>query len=262
MTFPQPSSTEYLFGGQDFFRLNTPLQSPGDIYESDVSCHGFCIGPDSDISQVQVNYFDNQVASSRLNGFIITPDRAFQGRIDARLDATYPQLPGNRTARILMSSADIYDPTYRPEGFNVANDALDFIVPRFDVIQYFKNMPSVVPTRSDKKYDWKYYDTIPGIQWIIVPYYGRKYAMLDLENWDPLVTAEVQLRGVNFTVSADAEKHIETALIAPTPILPDGAGLRFFLKASTHGMFDALVIGVDDNPGPMPMRLLVSDDPL
>jgi len=60
MSYPPPNPDQYALNGYKFFRLNTPLISDGDMYESQQGANGFAIGPDSDISKVNIGYFDEQ----------------------------------------------------------------------------------------------------------------------------------------------------------------------------------------------------------
>ena len=75
MSYPQPSADQYAIKGYQFFRLNTLLTSPGDIYQSQQSGHAFAIGPESDISNVNVAYFDDQVPNFMAQT-VISPQRA------------------------------------------------------------------------------------------------------------------------------------------------------------------------------------------
>jgi hypothetical protein len=269
MTYPQPSSNQYLINGQDYFRLTTALVSPGDIYESEVSCKGFALGPNSDLANVLVNYLDEQATPSLVNQFTLNNRRGFTGRIDARMDINYPQLA--RTGRVLFSSIDIFDPTARPPDFDGATDKIDVIAPVMDVFQYFQSLPSVLPERADKKYDYKYYDvTGAGAQWITIPTYGRNSTMIDFKNWDAIAPASVTLFAVNYTVEKDPKKHLWTLIKGTTVVAAAGGTYQYIINASTadpitglfYGRFDAICIGVEGTSGPCPMRITLTDDPL
>ncbi len=279
MAFPQPTADTAVQSGLDFFRLNTPLASPGDLYESTQSCHAFAIGPDSDIANVLVTYYDEQGGDENPNGdpktnsLILSPDRSFIGRLDAfNPDGTgkgavqYPL--AKRAGRILITSADIYDPNYRPRAANLEDDHFSYPPPVLDVIQYFGEAPSLVPQRSDKAIDWRFYDTINNaVQWLIVPYYGRKYAYLTIQNFNAIEDIDVQIIGVNLTITANGQDHIETQLMPSTVVAAAAAAppVTFRVRAAVNGMFDLLVIGVgatDSSIGPAPMTLVISDDPL
>ena len=97
MSYPQPDSNQYAIKGYQFFRLNTLLTSPGDIYESAQSGHSIAIGPESDLANINVAYFDDQVETF-MQRTTISPLRAFVGRIDARNDAV--TAPVERRARL------------------------------------------------------------------------------------------------------------------------------------------------------------------
>lgn len=277
MAFPQPSADESCIQGKDFFRLNTPLTSPGDIYESQQSCRGFALGPDSDIANVRITYFDPQAGLenpggvSNVNTFTLSPDRSFIGRLDAfsttpqgDSGTKYPQ--SNKAARVLISSLDIYDPNYRPTASVPADDHFDIQAPILDVIQYFGDPPSLIPQRSDKIYRWRFYDTIGGSQWIVVPFYGRKYACLQIMNWNSIEPNSITVFGAKLTLTVDSQKHIETSLLSSTTINVDGGTATLIVRAANQGMFDLLSIGIGTTEpgsvGPAPMYLRVSDDAL
>ncbi len=171
MSFPQPNSNDYATGGYKFFRLNTLLVSPGDMYESEQSGLALAVGPQSDIANVNVAYFDDQVPDF-MQFTQIAPTRAFVGRVDARNEAKYS--PAQRPGRIFLWSDDIYDPNFRPRGFSAVNDRIQFVAPRLDVIQYFDQPGTLGPARADKTYQFQNY-IVSGTLYIVVPFYGRKY---------------------------------------------------------------------------------------
>ncbi len=263
MSYPQPSSDEATIGGLEFWRLNTPLVSPGDIYESLSSCRGFAVGPDSDIASVQIRYLDATRRPTLMNSFEISPTRSFVGLVNAQNDEAYPSAAaGNRPGRILISSGDIYDPSYRPIGYNPADDAISFTVPVLDVIQYFVDPPSLIPGRSDKDYQFKWYSPAiigSGVQWIILPFYGRKYANLQIANFNGAGAFTWQVRGVDFVIEDNPAQHIETVLQAPVAVANSGGRDDLVVRATVNGMFDVLAIGITGGIGPLPLRVQTSD---
>src|SRR5690348_7452464 len=98
--FVQPNSDQSCLKGYDFFRLNTLLSCPGDIYESKQSGRAFMLGPESDIANVGVTYFDDQKTPTFVSQFVLTPQRPWSGRIDARNEVGY--MPANRPGRLLF----------------------------------------------------------------------------------------------------------------------------------------------------------------
>ena len=71
MSYPQPNADQYAINGYQYFRLNTLLSSPGDIYESAQSALAIALGPESDISRVAVAYYDDQVPTTFTNQTVI-----------------------------------------------------------------------------------------------------------------------------------------------------------------------------------------------
>ncbi len=270
MTYPQPAASEFVKNGGEFWRLNTLLASPGDIYESDESLLALAVGPDSDLSRVSISYYDKSVPASLTNSMIISPDRSFVGQIAARPDQPYP-LTGLH-GRVLVSPAELYDPAYRPPSGTLAFDVVNFVTPRLDVIGYFQNVPSVIPQRSDGDFYTELYQrpTVAGptLAWsfVVVPYYGRKYGDFAILN-NSAQSVDVQLLGIDYTTNSSAlVQAIPTTLLA-TAAVAVAAQRDYQIRASVDGMFDAIVIGVRGsvNPqtlGPIYTTLRTSDDAL
>lgn len=261
MTYPQPSASDYTRNGYDYFRLRTLLSSPGDIYESAVGGRALCIGPESDIANVNINYFDDQV-SNYLQQTAVSPLRAFAGRIDAQNDRQY--VPINRPGKILIWPADIYDPNFKPVAF-VDGDIMDFQAPVLDVIQYFAAPPSLSTPRIDKSFVFQNYNSL-STAWIVVPFYGRKLAYIQFTNRTPVNVTNFQVIGVNYAITPDttpaplqpAPYHQEKQLVAPIDVA-FGEQVDAIITATSEGMFDALVFGVNGATGPCPLRIITSD---
>jgi hypothetical protein len=266
MSYPQPSADNYALNGYQYFRLNSPLSSAGDIYESTQSGQVFAIGPDSDISRVNVAYFDDQsinavnpTRSTFMNQVTISPSRAFVGRIDAQNQEKYS--PSGRPGRIMFWPDDIWDPTYVPSaavGY-VNGDILLPIVPRLDVVQYFTSQPGLNPRRSDRQYDFTFYKDSTQ-NWIIVPAYGRKYGYVSCLNKNPTTAYTFRVIGVTYSLTGDAtETVIHSAALAAGAHV---AVSNFLGNApSPSGSFDALAISVTPYQGFSPLRVYLSDEP-
>lgn len=261
MSYPQPSADQYCIKGYQIFRLNTPLASPGDIYESAQSCHAMAVGPESDIANVNVAYFDDQRAGTFMSSTVISPQRAFVGRVDARNEATYA--PSGRPGKVLFWSNDIYDPDYRPIAipapFDPDDDLIEFVPPQLDVIQYFKPIQSLGPARIDKEYVFQNYP-IASRFYLVIPYYGRKYAFVEFTNKAGVDPNTFGIVGLNYAITQNDSPnpyHQETALRAAA-VVAAGAQVIRRITAAADGMFDALVFSFT-NPGPAPLRIVVSD---
>ena len=271
MSYPQPDADQYAIKGYKYFRLLTPLTSPGDIYESQQSGHALALGPESDVANVDIAYFDDQVTSF-VNRTQIGPLRSFVGRIDARNDARY--VPSGRPGRVLIWPADLYDPSYVPADFVPDTQSITFVTPMLDVIQYFSPQDSLVPRRNDKTYR---FNGIPndGVQgWIILPFWGRRTATIRLTNGTAGLGAVLTgVRGVNYFVN-DGTSAVERQIVALTPTpagLNNGRDLIMTTNApdlsvgvihvDTDGRFDALAIFIDTtgNTGPVVVNVTVSD---
>jgi hypothetical protein len=256
MSYPQPDADKYALLGGDFFRLSTGLTSPGDMYESQQSAHAFAIGPDSDVSSVNIGYYDEQYPTF-LNQLQIGTTRSWVGRIDARNGDKYA--PSGRPGRILIWPDDIFDPSYIPIDFDANLDTLTFITPILEVIQYFQPQGSLEVKRNDKTYRIQEINFPPRTANIVIPYWGRKYASIRFTN---LTAGEAiwGVIGVNYYIN-DQFKALETPL-GGGAIVASGAQ-ELVILGPPQGAFDALNIFVtaSTDTGPTPIQVVVSDSP-
>lgn len=262
MSYPQPDANQYAIRGYQFFPLSTVISSPGDIYESAQSGHAFAIGPQSDIANVNLAYFDDQAGPTNMQRQVISANRAFVGRIDARNDATYA--PSQRPGKILFWSDDLYDPNYRPRlptTFNPVTDSITFVPPVLEVIEYFKPIDSLGPARADKEFVFQTYDVGAGggTFFLVIPYYGRKYAAVTFSNRSTTTPTTFGIVGLNYAITADTTNpyHQETTIQATGAVAPL-ASVTKLINAGTTGVFDALVFNFTTG-GPAPLRILMSD---
>lgn len=287
MAYPQPSSNAYAVKGYEYFRLNTLLASAGDIYESDQSGLGFAIGPDSDISNVSVNYFDDQVTNF-INQIDVTGRRSFVGRVDSNPRSSYT--PANRPARVLIAPNELWNPLFFPivQGFTRATSTQILEIPRLDVVQYFGQQPSgVVPQRNDKEWFYSLINTpsvANGYALVTIPYYGRRYAKIMFMNPVLANAFDVLLYGV------DLRQQIADGSSDPgdtgefTPLLPAtgwtgfNPGVQIIVDSgatpaapntsivTTGGMFDLLMFAARKTGGaggaqPFGLKIITSDIP-
>lgn len=268
MTFPQPNADQAAVGqAAQFFRLNTPLSSSGDLYESAQGALAFALGPNSDLSNVRVSYFDEAVAGG-VAQIILSPDRSFVGRIAARNEVTYTKSV-SRKGRILISIDDIYNPAWRPSDFD--GDSYEIIPPDLDVIQYFVNPPSLTSQRSDKTFRFQYPKLPPNgakRTIIAIPSYGRKSGSIAISNPSGATIAGIGLSGVRFVLSyagSTIPAGIERAISAPADIVSSGERMIEFSSA-THGYQDYLYLTIGGDitkpyaGTPLPITITLSDD--
>lgn len=260
MSFPQPQPTPYVVNNYQFFDINTPLSCPGDIYESNQGGHMFCVGPQSDIANINMAYFDDQAAPSLLRQTTISPTRSFVGEIYARNESRYA--PADRPGVILYWPADIYDPNFRPRGFSTDDDSIEFVAPQFNVIQYFAPVSSLVPQRIDKEFTFQNY-IVPtgGVLYLVIPYYGRKYCYINFTNRNATSANTFGISAVNYAITQDDGSnpyHQQTTIHAPASVSANGGTVTQIVKAGTQGMFDALVFSLTQS-GPAPLRITMSD---
>lgn len=258
MTYPQPSGASYVLNNQSSFRLTTNIVGPGDIYESDASGLALAVGPLSDIANVGVTYLDEQRVPAMVNDLVISTERSYIGRVDARMDTIYPF--SLRPGRVLFSLVDLYDPNFRPTGFDPDDDAIEFLDPVLDIIEYFTPSPSIVPARSDKELYLRYVDApVAGVGWVMVPAWGRKYGHLSFFNANTVTPVTVSVIGVRFSMTEFASSHYQETLLAAA-VLAAGASTELVWNAANQGVFDMLGISAT-SAGPTDMRITLSDKP-
>lgn len=269
MSYPQPDSNKYATGGYPFFRLNTPLVSPGDIYESEQGATAFAIGPESDVANVRIFYLDDQLTPTLMNDVVVGADRAVAGLVYARLDAEY--LPCMRPGRIFIAIDDIYDPNYKPTDWSEGNP-LEFVQPNLDVIQYFNQTENITAGRNDRRFYYEI-DVVSGdqaVSFLVLPYYGRRFASICISNRELQEDQILNLTviGVNYLVGPDGFTSVpanEVVIIDAATIAPQ-ATLQESITAGEHGMFDALVVlltNTTESPVsgfPAAIRIVFSDN--
>lgn len=263
--YPQPNSIEPVLNGQQAFRLTTPLAGGGDIYECEPSALAVAVGPNSDISNVEVTYFDDD-SDSKVSSMIISPDRWFTGRIDARNEVLYPV--SRKRGRILVAPSDIYDPTWTPLAFT-EGDTIQYVTPVLDVIEYFVNPQAFTPQRSDRNFQFQFLEAPTlgppvGSAWIVIPAYGRKSGWFSFRNQDPAETIDVTVQGIQLSTSASpgVRGTYEKTIMMTVNVLANSS-TDFVFKSSEKGLWDLMAIELGNYRGnAMPITITLSDDPL
>lgn len=170
------NAQQAVLAGQEYFRLKRVVQSPGDIYELNESTRAIYIGPDSDIAEARVTYY-NPSQPLGLETADVSVNGPFIGRVDALLATVVPST--SQQARILVSPVDIVNNAYvRPAAIAPQRS---FNVPAIiDLILALKTLPSIPAVRADRTFRFPNvpYDTDAGILAhstdLIIPIYGRR----------------------------------------------------------------------------------------
>lgn len=168
--------------GQEYFRLKQVVQSPGDIYELNESTRAVYIGPDSDIAEARITYY-NPSEPLGLETADISVNGPFVGRVDALLSTLVPST--SQPARILVSPVDIVNNAYVRPGTSVGvgpNPLRRFNVPaQIDLICALKTLPSIPETRADKTFRFPNVPygagnpaVSPQATDLVIPIYGRR----------------------------------------------------------------------------------------
>lgn len=183
MTLPnQPSSALDVMGSDEFYRIHQAVSSAGDIFEIDSSTHAIYLGPESDVSEVQLVYFDSQAGTRKMNTASISAGGPFVNRVDSLLDQEYPSI--GQQARILAYPEDIIEPAYvRPNPTQPINRQFN-VIPYIDLICALKAVPAIPTVRPDRTFRYKVpVDKSNGIGSggttdLVIPMYGRRFASI------------------------------------------------------------------------------------
>jgi hypothetical protein len=266
-------SDRAVINGQEFFRLFQELESGGDIYEINTSTKAICIGPQSDLSNYAINFFDKQ-SPDNIDEINLSLGNPVIGRIDALLATSYPTAAG-LPANILISPRDLVNNNFVPSTFKAG---LDFVFarpkPQIDIISYLTDPAALAPSRDDRLYSFPLVAALlsPITAYYILPYYGRRYGEFSFQNlFSGAMSYTINIRGINlfpgtqdaFGTSPGAQKAVETVLGGGSIVVPPGLSANRIFNSETDGMFDLISIALTTDTGLADlnsvMQLLVSD---
>jgi len=170
------NSAQAVLDGANAFRLKQEVGSSGDIWEIDSSAAAIYVGPDSDLTEYRVTYYDptapNQLrtADFSVGGPLATDTRAL---LSQRVQST------GEPARILVNPVDLFEPDYvRPiNGVPSAPSRTIIIPPVADVMFAFTpRLPGLPAVRSDRTVrlvEIPFEDDGVGTD-VLIPAYGRR----------------------------------------------------------------------------------------
>jgi hypothetical protein len=273
-------SDQATLNGQEFFRLFQALESGGDIYEINTSTKALCVGPQSDLANFNVNFFDKQ-APDNIDEVNLAVGNPVIGRVDALLATEYPTASG-LPALILITARDLVDNTFFPSTFRPfvnPQDPADFVAarpkPRIDVFSYLSPPEGFAPLRDDRQYFYPFVAAagLMGDAYYLLPYYGRRYGHLNFTNLsdanEPDITYTLTVVGINLSAGKQdvsgqvpgGEKAAETPL--GTLVVAEGTTSDLVITAEKDGLFDLISIRMSTNIGLQDlnssMRFTVSD---
>ncbi len=247
---------------QDYFRLKRAVQSPGDIFALNESARAVYIGPDSDIGEVEITYFNPSEPLS-IETAKVSVNGPFVGRIDSlpltKISATA------QGGRILVSPSDIVNNAYIPP---FSNAFRRFNIPAMiDVIFSLKPLPDIPSVRADRTlrfprtpYEQVAVGTDDGSTDLIVPIYGRRMVTVTVvANSGCLVDLEL----VTLQAGADTAPRdlgsFTTAVSIPATQTPTGSFLESdavtfdaaLINPVARGMADLLIVNLKNGTGSM-----------
>jgi hypothetical protein len=263
----QRQSSQAVLNGQDFFRLFQELESGGDIFEIDTGTKAMVVGPQSDLANYNVNFFDFQ-APDNIDEVSLSIDNPVVGRLDALLASRYPTASG-LPARILVTARDLVDNNWVPSTFTTRVFPplfSDFVaarpLPKIDLFSYLRDPPALAPLRDDRLHQFPFTTALlsPVTAFYILPYYGRRYGEFSFQNLTAGGAAQsytINVLGANlFPGTQDATgvvpggpKAVETTLFGGPIVVPPGGSANRIIKADTDGMFDVISIALTTDMG-------------
>jgi hypothetical protein len=164
---------------QEYFRLKTAIQSPGDIFELDESTRAVYIGPDSDIAEAQVTYFNpDNPNGTAIETAVVSVNGPFVGRLDSLPKTAVPST--GQSARILISPVDLVNNSY-VSPVTAAQRKMN-IPAILDVMCALKTLPDIPSVRADRtlRYPGVPYNMVgappanDGSTDLYIPIYGRR----------------------------------------------------------------------------------------
>jgi hypothetical protein len=242
VSYPQPQASQEVIEGQEIFRLKTPLVSSGDIYEVDTSATAFAIGPESDIQNARITYYD-PTKPGRSESFVISAGSPFAARIDSFASSKFPT--SNTQARILISPEDIINNQWTTQLTSVGWSSI--VPPTLDVIGYLGAPPRLTEMRPDRFYKGRLGFNGQDRSILAVPLYGRRYASVTAGRFFASAGAQMGLLGAQLLTDVyGGVEDLNTQFVAltalPDSLLGDGASITLEYRASAHGYFDYLIL--------------------
>lgn len=245
MSYPQPDADQSVVKGNKFFRLNTLLASPGDIYESSQGANAIAIGPDSDISEVLVTYPDPTQVTG-INQLVVSNLRSMVGLVPVN-NVGQAYLPANRPGKIYMSPNNLWNPDFFPGNPDTDTQILE--TPRLDVFEYFAPQQSLIPGRRDKTYTYQSVASPDdgAFAWITVPFYGRKYASIVFMHSSGPSAASILVNGVILTYGDQAGNSLPGILVGLAGQLTVGSNVPYTYSVGPAGVAQVLPDGTGIN---------------
>jgi hypothetical protein len=254
MALQRETASNRVLGGQDHWRLFQQIESSGDIWEIDESLKGVAIGPESDVSEVFLSYYDSAQPNS-IQKLSVAVGNPFEGRLDALMGTPYPSTGSN--GRILVSLGDLIDNAYEPLNWDPGDPPITpadpiIYVPSFvDLFGYFDKKAEQARVRSNRKILFSVAASLPvnaSAVWYVVPCYGRRYGSVLVVNHDPstepVLSISVDLIGVRLAVGktvAGTNKAGEVPIGSAAGITQGNTG-HIIWRSSRDGLFDLLVL--------------------
>lgn len=228
---------------QELFRIREEYRN-GDRYSLDGASLALALGPDSDLSNIVVEYLDPQKGQvpQKLN---IAAGAAFMGRLDARLDESFKTGP-NDIGRIMVYSNDV---VFDAAAFSGIGDieTLDVIKPIFDIVAYTKEVNQVPIKRAPKRYSRNIVLGPGSVTYrLYVPTFGRKRVTVTTSlDVGAGLTPEISIGGLNSKFPVNSSNSTTSTTLLALETVPNGIKQHVF-DSATVGEFSYYTIIFND----------------
>ena len=240
------AQSKAVLDSQEVYRINQPLRTAGDVFELDGSCRALVIGPQSDIANYNVDYYDTQ-ASNRISRLGLSAGAPRIGRLDAYGELHFPALVGSPSAPIIVTPGDLYIDSYTPRGFNENTELIYFEPPYVDLVAMFDAPGSLATAvRANKIYRYGSiftYGLFTDV-WYLVPVYGRRLVTVAMRNSDPVITIDYSIELVRMVIGQGSGVDFGLCPLkqVASGTLGVASDLSQVITASTNGMWDVLQV--------------------
>ena len=247
------ASQSVLNGGNEY-RLKQPLGSSGDIWEIDAGASCVYVGPDSDLAEYRLLYYDPS-SPNELAAADVSVGGPFVGQLNSQLSRRLrlTREPG----RILAHPVDLYEPDYeRPTGGSPDRPSRTIrIPPVVDLMFAFtpRTPPAVRSDRTVRLTEVPFEDDGVGTD-ILIPAYGRRLITVQALSYD-----DVELNFYKVVFQYGASNDFVRPELIQEPVFTGGLSIPILrtkvIRASNDqsGTTDNLGGAWENQPTPGPI---------
>jgi hypothetical protein len=239
MANPQTQASSQVLRGQEYWRLKEELTHAGQIFEVDNSAKAIAIGPESDIHEAIVAYYDPDKTPSLVELGNITVGSPWIGRLDALLAETYTT--ADELARLF-----VYAKPNVVSVFTVAAGKIRVINPVLDLFVYTAEPEQVPMERAVRRITTVAWGT-GGHAYIYAPFYGRRLCSVNLRNGAGDLNGALTLEAIRFaTPIVNIQRQVDVDAFAGVA----GETVRLDFSTDDDGPYDLVRLHIVGNTDP------------